>query len=111
MKENRCHNFFPEFINCICRNLVIPSQNKAVVLEDGLVDIVYPMLAIPTFPVVFKLLGTLRMVIDGQGELRMLGNSHLHITTRNNSNLFHPSSHLTIHQKGPRYFGIYNTLL
>ncbi|XP_021934913.1 rap1 GTPase-GDP dissociation stimulator 1 isoform X2 [Zootermopsis nevadensis] len=48
------------------RNLVIPRQNKAMVLEDGLVDAVYPMLAIPTFPVVFKLLGTLRMVIDGQ---------------------------------------------
>ncbi|PSN38110.1 hypothetical protein C0J52_00840 [Blattella germanica] len=48
------------------RNLVIPSQNKSMVLEDGLVDAVYPMLAIPTFPVVFKLLGTLRMVIDGQ---------------------------------------------
>lgn len=47
---------------------MIPSQNKAIVLEDGLVDTVYPMLAIPTFPVVFKLLGTLRMVIDGQGE-------------------------------------------
>ncbi|KAJ4445141.1 hypothetical protein ANN_06942 [Periplaneta americana] len=26
------------------------------------------MLEIPTFPVVFKLLGTLRMVIDGQGS-------------------------------------------
>jgi hypothetical protein len=53
---------------CIHRNLVIPSPNKAIVLEDGLVDTVYPMLAVPTFPVVFKLLGTLRMVIDGQGE-------------------------------------------
>jgi hypothetical protein len=39
-----------------------------MMLEDGLVDAVYPMLTIPTFPVVFKLLGTLRMVIDGQGE-------------------------------------------
>ena len=90
---------------------MIPSQNKAVVLEDGLVDIVYPMLAIPTFPVVFKLLGTLRMVIDGQGELRMLENSQLPVTTRNNSNLSHPLSHLTIYQKGPHYFGICNTLL
>lgn len=90
---------------------MIPSQNKAVVLEDGLVDIVYPMLAIPTFPVVFKLLGTLRMVIDGQGELCMLENSQLHITTRNNTSLFHPSSDLMIYQKGPYYFGIYNTLL
>ncbi|XP_046412764.1 rap1 GTPase-GDP dissociation stimulator 1-B isoform X1 [Neodiprion fabricii] len=50
------------------RNLVIPSCNKALVLADGLVDVVYPMLDIPTFPVVFKLLGTLRMVIDGQQE-------------------------------------------
>ncbi|XP_012258540.2 rap1 GTPase-GDP dissociation stimulator 1 isoform X1 [Athalia rosae] len=50
------------------RNLVIPISNKALVLADGLVDVVYPMLDIPTFPVVFKLLGTLRMVIDGQQE-------------------------------------------
>lgn len=90
---------------------MIPSQNKAVVLEDGLVDIVYPMLAIPTFPVVFKLLGTLRMVIDGQGELCMLENSQLLIITRNNSNLFYPSSHLMIYQNEPHYFGIYSTLL
>ncbi|XP_049793819.1 GTPase-GDP dissociation stimulator vimar [Schistocerca nitens] len=48
------------------RNLVIPAQNKAAVLSDGLVDAVIPMLEIPTFPVVFKLLGTLRMVVDGQ---------------------------------------------
>ena len=82
-----------------------------MVLEDGLVDIVYPMLAIPTFPVVFKLLGTLRMVIDGQGELWMLENSQLRITTRNNSNLFHSLSYLMIYQKGPHYFGIYNTHL
>jgi hypothetical protein len=85
---------------------VIPSQNKAVVLEDGLVDTVYPMLAIPTFPVVFKLLGTLRMVIDGQGELRMLENSQLLFTTRNNSNLFHPSSHLMTYQKEPIIFAL-----
>ena len=81
-----------------------------MVLEDGLVDIVYPMLAIPTFPVVFKLLGTLRMVIDGQGELWMLENSQLRITTRNNSNLFHSLSYLMIYQKGP-HFCIYNTHL
>lgn len=49
------------------RNLVIPAQNKPVMLADGLLEVVYPMLSIPTFPVVFKLLGTLRMVIDGQG--------------------------------------------
>ncbi|XP_012539505.1 rap1 GTPase-GDP dissociation stimulator 1 [Monomorium pharaonis] len=50
------------------RNLVIPAENKSLVLADGLIDVLYPMLEIPTFPVVFKLLGTLRIVIDGQRE-------------------------------------------
>ncbi|XP_015605942.1 rap1 GTPase-GDP dissociation stimulator 1 [Cephus cinctus] len=50
------------------RNLVIPVCNKPIVLADGLVNVVYPMLDIPTYPVVFKLLGTLRIVIDGQQE-------------------------------------------
>ncbi|XP_073989931.1 visceral mesodermal armadillo-repeats [Rhodnius prolixus] len=50
------------------RNLVIPAANKAIVLEQGLFQALYPMFDIPTFPVVFKLLGTLRMVIDGQSE-------------------------------------------
>lgn len=50
------------------RNLVIPVDNKSLILADGLIDILYPMLDIPTFPVVFKLLGTLRIVIDGQSK-------------------------------------------
>ncbi|XP_011648061.1 LOW QUALITY PROTEIN: rap1 GTPase-GDP dissociation stimulator 1-B [Pogonomyrmex barbatus] len=50
------------------RNLVIPADNKSLILADGLIDVLYPMLEIPTFPVVFKLLGTLRMVIDRQRE-------------------------------------------
>ncbi|KAK2582787.1 hypothetical protein KPH14_005051 [Odynerus spinipes] len=49
-------------------NLVIPAVNKPIILKDGLIDILYPMLDIPTFPIVFKLLGTLRIVIDGQKE-------------------------------------------
>ncbi|XP_034940036.1 rap1 GTPase-GDP dissociation stimulator 1-B isoform X2 [Chelonus insularis] len=48
------------------RNLVIPIRNKPIMLAEGLIDVVYPMLNIPTFPVVFKLLGTLRIVIDKQ---------------------------------------------
>lgn len=51
---------------CGLRNLVIPSDNKQLVLEEGLLDVILPMTHIPTFPVVFKLLGTLRIVIDGQ---------------------------------------------
>ncbi|XP_015176585.1 PREDICTED: rap1 GTPase-GDP dissociation stimulator 1-B isoform X2 [Polistes dominula] len=49
-------------------NLVIPTDNKPIILKDGLIDILYPMLDIPTFPIVFKLLGTLRIVIDRQKE-------------------------------------------
>ena len=50
------------------RNLVIPADNKSLILADGLIDVLYPMLEIPTYPVVFKLLGTLRIVIDGQSK-------------------------------------------
>lgn len=49
------------------RNLVIPAQNKSRMISHGLVDIILPMLTIDQYPVIFKLLGTLRMVIDGQG--------------------------------------------
>nr|XP_034184721.1 rap1 GTPase-GDP dissociation stimulator 1-B isoform X1 [Osmia lignaria] len=50
------------------RNLVIPVDNKPVILKDGLLNILYPMINISSYPVVFKLLGTLRIVIDGQSE-------------------------------------------
>lgn len=49
------------------------------VIEAGLVDIVVPMLEIYQPPVVFKLLGTLRMLVDGQEELalKLLGDDKL----------------------------------
>ncbi|KAG6804618.1 rap1 GTPase-GDP dissociation stimulator 1-B isoform X1 [Apis mellifera caucasica] len=50
------------------RNLVIPMDNKPIILTDGLINILYSMLNISSYPVVFKLLGTLRIVIDGQSE-------------------------------------------
>lgn len=53
------------------RNLVIPKENKIAVIEAGLVDTILPMLQIHQPPVVFKLLGTLRMLIDGQDELAL----------------------------------------
>jgi hypothetical protein len=52
------------------RNLAIPAENKPILLKDGLIASVLPMVEVPTFPVVFKLLGTLRMAIDGQGKSR-----------------------------------------
>ncbi|VEN49595.1 unnamed protein product [Callosobruchus maculatus] len=48
------------------KNLVIPPQNKLQVLEEGLIDAIYPMIKMNQYLVVFKLLGTFRMVIDGQ---------------------------------------------
>ncbi|XP_065205375.1 GTPase-GDP dissociation stimulator vimar [Planococcus citri] len=51
------------------RNLVIPDQNKTTVTKDGLLDVLYPMLSVNTFPVVFKLLGTLRIVVDKQESI------------------------------------------
>lgn len=64
------------------RNLVIPAQNKATVLNDGLIEAVTPMLVVPTFPVVFKLLGTLRMVVDGQANAACELGSHLELVKR-----------------------------
>lgn len=51
------------------RNLVIPKPNKPAVIEAGLVETILPMLEIHQPPVVFKLLGTLRMTVDGQEKL------------------------------------------
>lgn len=51
------------------RNLVIPKQNKPTIIKAGLVQTILPMLEIHEPPVVYKLLGTLRMIIDGQVRL------------------------------------------
>ena len=65
--NNKCGDIrFQHDLLSALRNLVIPQKNKSTVLSDGLIDVLIPMLDIPTFPVVFKLLGTLRIVIGGQ---------------------------------------------
>ncbi|XP_056634995.1 GTPase-GDP dissociation stimulator vimar [Diorhabda sublineata] len=48
------------------KNLVIPQKNKSKILKEGLLEVIYPMIKIDQYLVVFKLLGTLRIVIDGQ---------------------------------------------
>ncbi|XP_037951929.1 rap1 GTPase-GDP dissociation stimulator 1 [Teleopsis dalmanni] len=53
------------------RNLVIPKPNKGAVIQAGLVQTILPMLEIHQPPVVFKLLGTLRMTVDGQEKLAL----------------------------------------
>lgn len=60
------------------KNLVMPKENKALVIESGLVEIILPMLDNQP-PVVFKVLGILRMLIDGQGDfaIKLLSNTSL----------------------------------
>ncbi|GFQ73517.1 rap1 GTPase-GDP dissociation stimulator 1-A [Trichonephila clavata] len=48
------------------RNLAIPAQNKSAMVKLGVVPILIDMMYVETFPVVFKLLGTVRMLIDKQ---------------------------------------------
>lgn len=48
------------------RNLAIPGANKDALLNGGAIDILLPMIHVETFPVVFKLLATMRMLIDGR---------------------------------------------
>lgn len=60
-----------EFQLSAIRNLVIPKQNKVAVIDAGLVETILPMLEIHQPPVVFKLLGTLRMIVDGQDALAL----------------------------------------
>ncbi|KAL3275533.1 hypothetical protein HHI36_020292 [Cryptolaemus montrouzieri] len=50
------------------KNLVVPNANKSIILEEGLIKSMEPVLQLDNDIVIFKLLGTLRLVIDGQEE-------------------------------------------
>uniref|UniRef100_A0A8C4SCJ2 Si:dkey-191g9.5 n=1 Tax=Erpetoichthys calabaricus TaxID=27687 RepID=A0A8C4SCJ2_ERPCA len=50
------------------RNLAIPAANKVQMLEDGLLERIRMLLCSEMPPVQFKLLGMLRMMVDGQEE-------------------------------------------
>ncbi|XP_073452982.1 rap1 GTPase-GDP dissociation stimulator 1-A-like isoform X2 [Aquarana catesbeiana] len=56
------------------RNLAIPVTNKVKMLEEGVADRIQMLLRTEMPPVQFKLLGTLRMLTDGQADTaRILG--------------------------------------
>uniref|UniRef100_A0A8C5PYH7 Rap1 GTPase-GDP dissociation stimulator 1 n=1 Tax=Leptobrachium leishanense TaxID=445787 RepID=A0A8C5PYH7_9ANUR len=56
------------------RNLAIPVMNKVQMLQDGVADRIQMLLRSEMPPVQFKLLGTLRMLTDGQADTaRILG--------------------------------------
>ncbi|XP_020555400.1 rap1 GTPase-GDP dissociation stimulator 1-like isoform X3 [Oryzias latipes] len=54
------------------RNLAIPAINKVRMLEDGVTERIKSLLRTDMPPVQFKLLGTLRMMVDGQEEAALM---------------------------------------
>ncbi|KAM8852521.1 rap1 GTPase-GDP dissociation stimulator 1-B [Synchiropus picturatus] len=54
------------------RNLAIPAVNKVKMLEDGVTQRIKTLLRSDMPPVQFKLLGTLRMMVDGQEETALV---------------------------------------
>lgn len=54
------------------RNLAIPASNKVRMLEDGVAERIKTLLRSDMPPVQFKLLGTLRMLVDGQEEAALV---------------------------------------
>lgn len=50
------------------RHFCVSATNKVRMLEDGVTDRIKTLLRSDMPPVQFKLLGTLRMMVDGQGE-------------------------------------------
>lgn len=54
------------------RNLAIPATNKVRMLQDGVTERIKGLLRSDMPPVQFKLLGTLRMMVDGQEDAALL---------------------------------------
>ncbi|XP_074532469.1 rap1 GTPase-GDP dissociation stimulator 1-B [Halichoeres trimaculatus] len=54
------------------RNLAIPATNKVRMLEDGVTERIKTLLRSDMPPVQFKLLGTLRMMVDGHEEAALV---------------------------------------
>ncbi|XP_043255845.1 rap1 GTPase-GDP dissociation stimulator 1 isoform X2 [Colletes gigas] len=64
----KTHETFQYALLGALRNLVIPAENKPIILEDGLLDVLCPILDIKSPIVLWELWATLRIVIDGQRE-------------------------------------------
>ncbi|WAQ96497.1 GDS1A-like protein, partial [Mya arenaria] len=50
------------------RNLAIPGSNKASLIKEGVIDAVLVLVESEMLAVVFKIIGVLRMLVDGQEE-------------------------------------------
>ena len=62
------------------RNLAIPLENKAALLDKGILGTVLPLSKSPTFQIQFKLLGLIRMLVDNQpGAALALGKNSVFV--------------------------------
>lgn len=70
MATNKMSSFISvALIICVC--FCIAARNKPALLMAGVLETVLLLLSSDTMAVVFKLLGVLRMLVDGQGEKRL----------------------------------------
>ncbi|XP_023217098.1 rap1 GTPase-GDP dissociation stimulator 1-like [Centruroides sculpturatus] len=54
------------------RNLAIPAQNKIVLAQQGAIEKLLPLISVEAYPIIFKLLGILRMLIDKQEKAAVI---------------------------------------
>lgn len=69
MAQNKMSSFISIAL-IICVHFCISARNKPALLMAGVLETVLLLLSSDTMAVVFKLLGVLRMLVDGQGEKR-----------------------------------------
>lgn len=75
MAPNKMSSFISiALIICVC--VCIAARNKPALLMAGVLETVLLLLSSDTMAVVFKLLGVLRMLVDGQGEKRWAQSVH-----------------------------------
>jgi len=51
------------------KNLAIPETNKTYFIKKGAIKAILPLLPSPELTVMFKVLGAIRTLIDGQGKV------------------------------------------
>ncbi|XP_053392610.1 rap1 GTPase-GDP dissociation stimulator 1-like isoform X2 [Mercenaria mercenaria] len=64
------------------RNLAIPATNKASLINEGVLDAVLVLVDSEMLAVIFKMLGVLRMLVDGQEEAAVKLGQHREFVTR-----------------------------
>ncbi|XP_060551393.1 rap1 GTPase-GDP dissociation stimulator 1-like isoform X2 [Ruditapes philippinarum] len=64
------------------RNLAIPAGNKASLIKEGVIDAVLVLVDSEMLAVIFKMLGVLRMLVDGQDDAAVKLGQHREFVTR-----------------------------